>query len=158
MKRVVEQGGLAPGGLNFDAKAPLLNPPPPPAPSLVPRSPLSGRAPPTRPPCASRARAAAATCQVRRESTDVEDLFIGHINGMDNYARGLRAAVRLINDGTLDQMREERYADFSSTAIGKKFSEGKASLAELAAHAATHPEPPQRSAQCLQSSSMLWAG
>ena len=36
------------------------------------------------------------THQVRRESTDPEDLFIGHINGMDNYARGLRAAAALV--------------------------------------------------------------
>merc|ERR1712127_1167849 len=83
MKRVVEQGGLQPGGLNFDAK-------------------------------------------VRRESTDVEDLFIAHINGMDNYARGLRAAAKLIEEGTLDKMRKGRYAGFGDTPIGKKFSAGKA--------------------------------
>lgn len=105
MKRVIEQGGLQPGGLNFDAK-------------------------------------------VRRESTDVEDLFIAHINGMDNYARGLRAAAKMIEEGTLDKMRKGRYAGFEASAIGKKFSAGKASLAELAEHAAANPEPQQRSAQC----------
>ena len=85
---------------------------------------------------------------MRRESTDVEDLFIGHINGMDNYARGLRAAAKMIEDGTLDTMRKGRYAGFGDTAIGKKFSAGKASLADLAKHAAANPEPQQRSAQC----------
>ena len=33
---------------------------------------------------------------MRRESSDPEDLFIGHINGIDNYARGLRAAAALV--------------------------------------------------------------
>ena len=32
----------------------------------------------------------------RRESTDVEDLFIAHISGMDTMARGLRNAAKLI--------------------------------------------------------------
>ncbi len=95
MKRVIEQGGLAPGGLNFDAK-------------------------------------------VRRESTDVEDLFIGHINGMDCYARGLRAAAAMIADGTFDKMRAARYAGFAE-GLGKKFADGQASLAELAAAAAAVP-------------------
>ena len=47
---------------------------------------------------------------MRRESVDVEDLFIGHINGMDCYARGLRAAAKLIADGKIDKMVKERYA------------------------------------------------
>ena len=41
---------------------------------------------------------------MRRESTNEEDLFIGHINGMDNYARGLRAAAEMVGDGTIDAM------------------------------------------------------
>lgn len=32
----------------------------------------------------------------RRESTDVEDLFIAHVSGMDTMARGLRSAAKLI--------------------------------------------------------------
>lgn len=32
----------------------------------------------------------------RRESTDVEDLFIAHIAGMDTIARGLRNAAKII--------------------------------------------------------------
>merc|ERR1719460_2098516 len=81
MKRVVEQDGLQPGGLNFDAK-------------------------------------------IRRESTDIEDLFIGHINGMDCYARGLRAAAKLMADGRLDAIVKERYAGFSDTDIGRRFAGG----------------------------------
>jgi len=104
MKRVIDQKGLEPGGLNFDAK-------------------------------------------VRRESVDVADLFIGHINGMDCYARGLRAAAKMIADGKIDTIVKERYAGFSSTPIGKKLAAGKATLAELAAHAAKAAEPPLVSGQ-----------
>lgn len=32
----------------------------------------------------------------RRESTDVEDLFIAHIGGMDTLARGLRNVAKLL--------------------------------------------------------------
>lgn len=32
----------------------------------------------------------------RRESVDVEDLFIAHILGMDSLARGLRNAAQLV--------------------------------------------------------------
>lgn len=32
----------------------------------------------------------------RRESTDVEDLFIAHVSGMDTLARGLRNVAKLI--------------------------------------------------------------
>jgi len=100
MKTVIEQGGLAPGGLNFDAK-------------------------------------------VRRESTDIEDLFIGHINGMDTMARGLLAAAALIAEGSFDKMKASRYAGFETLPVGKKFAEGKATLGDLAAHAkATKEEPP----------------
>lgn len=37
----------------------------------------------------------------RRESVDVEDLFIAHIVGMDTMARGLRNAQRIIEANTL---------------------------------------------------------
>lgn len=63
---------------------------------------------------------------------------------MDTMARGLRSAARLMKDGTFDQMIAERYKGFSS-GIGKRFAEGKASLADLAAVAekeTKEPPPP----------------
>lgn len=50
----------------------------------------------------------------RRESTDVEDLFIAHIAGMDTLARGLRNAVKLIEDGSLDELVRKRYSSFDT--------------------------------------------
>ena len=83
--------------------------------------------------------------KIRRESTEIEDLFIGHINGMDCYARGLRAAAKLIADGTIDKTVKARYSGFESTKIGKRFASGAAGLAELAAHAKSAAEPQVRS-------------
>lgn len=62
MKIVIEQGGLAPGGLMFD-------------------------------------------CKVRRESTNVRDMFISHIGGMDVFAKGLRNAARIIADNELGKVQ-----------------------------------------------------
>ncbi|KAB2600195.1 xylose isomerase-like [Pyrus ussuriensis x Pyrus communis] len=55
--------------------------------------------------------------KLRRESTDVEDLFIAHISGMDTLARGLRNVVKLIEDGSLHELVRKRYESFD-TEIG----------------------------------------
>ncbi|HMN43225.1 MAG TPA: xylose isomerase [Povalibacter sp.] len=94
---VLEQGGLAPGGLNFDAKA-------------------------------------------RRESVDMEDLFIGHIGGMDGFARGLEVAHALLTKSPLAADRRQRYASFDSVA-GVAFERGELSLEALRNLAAEHGEP-----------------
>jgi len=84
MQVVIEQGGLAPGGLNFDAK-------------------------------------------VRRESTDLEDFFIGHIGAMDTFARGLKAAAALKQDGVYDKWLTERYSSYDN-GFGKLIEDRKASM------------------------------
>jgi len=66
---------------------------------------------------------------------------------MDNYARGLRAAAKMIEDGTLDGMRAKRYAGFETSAIGKKFASGEATLEMMAAHAVKTGEPKHSSGQ-----------
>ncbi|KAH7688713.1 Xylose isomerase protein [Dioscorea alata] len=52
--------------------------------------------------------------KLRRESTDVTDMFIAHISGMDILARGLQNAAKLIEDGTLDELIRKRYKSFDS--------------------------------------------
>ncbi|GAB3094203.1 xylose isomerase [Lysobacter terrae] len=84
---VLRQGGLQPGGLNFDAK-------------------------------------------VRRESTAHTDLFLGHIGGMDAFARGLEVAHALLHESPIEALRKERYASFDEGA-GREFALGKASLSSL---------------------------
>merc|ERR1719218_291697 len=55
MMIIINQGGIAPGGNNFD-------------------------------------------CKLRRESTDLEDMFVAHIGGMDCLARGLRRGCRICEE------------------------------------------------------------
>lgn len=80
----------------------------------------------------------------RRESTDMEDLFIAHIGGMDAFARGLEVAHALLNDSPWEQWRKQRYASFDG-GDGKAFAEGRLGLAELASLAARGREPQQTS-------------
>jgi xylose isomerase len=80
--------------------------------------------------------------KVRRESTDMEDLFIAHIGGMDSFARGLEVAHALLNESPWEQWRSERYASFDSGA-GKDFENGKLSLLDLHGLAGKAGEPKQ---------------
>jgi xylose isomerase len=80
--------------------------------------------------------------KARRESTDMEDLFIAHIGGMDAFARGLEVAHALLTTSPWEQWRKQRYASFDSGA-GKDFAEGRLKLTDLARLAATNGEPKQ---------------
>lgn len=97
MLSVVRNGGLAPGGFNFDAK-------------------------------------------LRRESTDVEDLFLAHISGMDTMARGLRNVAKLVEDGSLAELVRNRYKSFDSE-LGALIEAGKADFETLEKKAMEMGEP-----------------
>ncbi|RED63387.1 xylose isomerase [Cohnella phaseoli] len=72
--------------------------------------------------------------KVRRSSFEDEDLFFAHIAGMDTYARGLKAAAKLIEDRVLDDLVAKRYSSFSE-GIGADIISGKATLKSLEAYA-----------------------
>merc|ERR1712039_961880 len=95
---IVNQGGIAPGGNNFDSK-------------------------------------------LRRESTDLEDMFVAHIGGMDCLARGLRAAVKCKQAGVLDAFIKNRYSSWEEEDLAKKVVNGESSLEELAKFARVKGEP-----------------
>lgn len=103
---VLANGGLAPGGINFDAK-------------------------------------------LRRESTDVEDIVIAHVAGMDALARGLRAAAAIRADGRLKALVDERYASFDS-GLGATIEKGQSSWAELEAWVLAQKEEPPRASGRLE--------
>ncbi len=69
--------------------------------------------------------------KLRRQSIDPEDLFYGHIGGMDTLARGLLNAARMLEDGALAAAVDQRYAGWSG-ALGREILAGEKSLAELA--------------------------
>ncbi len=84
--------------------------------------------------------------KIRRNSTDLKDLFYAHISGMDTFARGFIIADKILQDGTLEQMRKDRYASFDS-GEGKRFENGELSLEDLKKYAASNGEPEMRSGQ-----------
>jgi len=71
--------------------------------------------------------------KVRRESFEPVDLFHAHIGGMDAFARGLKIAAAIGQDGRLANFVRERYASWDS-GIGAKIEAGKISLKEIEAY------------------------
>ena len=98
---ILEAGGFAGGGINFDAKT-------------------------------------------RRNSTDLEDIFLAHIGGMDAFARALIIADNVLQKSPYKKFRRERYASFDS-GKGKDFEDGKLKLEDLREHALSNGEPRQTS-------------
>jgi len=80
--------------------------------------------------------------KTRRSSTDLEDIFIAHITGMDAFARALESAAAILEESPYPQMLKERYASFDS-GKGKEFEEGKMTLEDLVAYAKANGEPAQ---------------
>jgi xylose isomerase len=80
--------------------------------------------------------------KTRRNSTDLEDLFLAHIGGMDAFARSLMIAQDILVDSDYPALRAKRYASFDN-GLGKDFELGKLSLSELHAYTHKHGEPLQ---------------
>ena len=80
--------------------------------------------------------------KTRRNSTDLEDIFIAHIAGMDAMARALESAAQMLEESPYQQMLTQRYASFDE-GEGKAFEEGKMGIEELVAYAKQHGEPAQ---------------
>jgi len=73
--------------------------------------------------------------KVRRQSHETSDLFHAHIGGMDAFALGLEVAAAMHEDGRIQQMLNERYAqrvEFKT-------------LEECEAYVQQHGEPTRRS-------------
>ncbi|MDE6554038.1 MAG: xylose isomerase [Muribaculaceae bacterium] len=82
--------------------------------------------------------------KTRRNSTDLEDIFIAHIAGMDAMARALECAANVLEKSPYKKMLADRYASFDS-GKGKEFEEGKLSLEQLAEIGREINEPAQTS-------------
>lgn len=94
MYEVLENGGIEPGGINFDAK-------------------------------------------VRRTSFEMEDLVLGHIAGMDTFARGLKSAAKLKEKGFFEKIIADRYVGYTE-GVGKRIVEGNEDLESLSEYALAH--------------------
>ena len=80
--------------------------------------------------------------KTRRNSTDLEDLFIAHISAMDVFARALLVSDNIMNHSDYNKMRKERYASFNS-GNGEKFEKGQLTLEDLRDLAIKNGEPKQ---------------
>jgi len=94
---ILEAGGFAGGGINFDAK-------------------------------------------IRRNSTDMADLFYAHIGGIDAFARALIVADEILQKSDYKKIRTERYSSFD-TGSGQAFEDGKLTLEDLREYAIANGEP-----------------
>ena len=79
--------------------------------------------------------------KIRRNSTDLEDVFLAHIGGADTFARGLIIADKIMRESKYNELRENRYSSFDS-GKGKEFEEGKLSFEDLYAIAKENGELP----------------
>ena len=68
--------------------------------------------------------------KIRRNSTDLDDVFHAHIGGADTFARALLIADKIITSSPYDKLRKERYSSFDS-GKGKDFENGKLSMQDL---------------------------
>ncbi len=82
--------------------------------------------------------------KTRRNSTDLEDIFIAHIAAMDAMARALENAAALLEESPIQKMVAERYASFDG-GLGKKFENGELTLEDVYAYGKEVNEPKQTS-------------
>ena len=82
--------------------------------------------------------------KIRRNSTDMEDIFLAHIGGADVFARALLTADKIIKSSAYKTLREQRYASFDS-GNGKSFENGELDFGQLYEIAKENGELPLKS-------------
>lgn len=80
--------------------------------------------------------------KTRRNSTDLEDIFIAHVSGMDVFARALIIADKLLKDSDYLKLRKERYISYDS-GKGAEFEASKLTFEDLRKIAFEAGEPKQ---------------
>jgi len=68
--------------------------------------------------------------KLRRNSTDMEDIFHAHIGGADTFARALITADKIMSSSSYNSLRKKRYSSFDA-GKGKDFEDGKLELSDL---------------------------
>ena len=82
--------------------------------------------------------------KTRRNSTDLEDIFIAHISGMDAMARALENAAAILEESPYKKMLADRYASFDG-GKGKEFENGVLTLEQVYEYGKANGEPKQTS-------------
>ena len=68
--------------------------------------------------------------KIRRNSTDLDDIFHAHIGGADTFARAILTAEKILTQSEFLKLRKDRYNSFDS-GNGKQFESGKLTLENL---------------------------
>jgi xylose isomerase len=79
--------------------------------------------------------------KLRRQSLTPEDLIAAHAGAMDICARGLKAAAAMLEDGTLEAMRAERYAGWQTEAAQKMLGDDLSTIAARVEAEGINPQP-----------------
>ncbi|MFY7889589.1 MAG: xylose isomerase, partial [Spirosomataceae bacterium] len=82
--------------------------------------------------------------KIRRNSTDLNDIFYAHIGGMDTFARSLVIADSILEKSAYKKIRSDRYASFDA-GKGAEFEAGKLTLEDLRTIALADGEPARTS-------------
>lgn len=80
--------------------------------------------------------------KLRRQSIDLQDMFYGHISGVDTLARGLIIASDMIESNRIDSFIKDRYANWK-TGFGKAVMSGEYDLSQAATYALEKELNPQ---------------
>jgi xylose isomerase len=80
--------------------------------------------------------------KLRRQSIDLEDLFYGHIGGVDTLARGLLIAASMVENGYFKSLVEKRYQGWSE-GLGADIMNKKQDFAHISRYALDHALNPQ---------------
>lgn len=68
--------------------------------------------------------------KLRRQSIDIEDMFHGHISGIDTLARCLLIAANMITESKLQNFVIQRYAQWEN-GLGKEIMQGKTDFEKI---------------------------
>lgn len=78
--------------------------------------------------------------KIRRNSTDMDDIFHAHIGGVDAFARALVIADKIITSSPYEELLNNRYSSFE-LGKGNDFEHGKLQLEDLYQIAISQGEP-----------------
>jgi xylose isomerase len=80
--------------------------------------------------------------KTRRSSTDLDDIFIAHVSGMDSFARALIVAADILERSDYRELRKSRYASFDK-GDGASYEQGKLTIEDMRNIALKNGEPKQ---------------
>ncbi len=79
--------------------------------------------------------------KLRRQSLDPSDLVLAHVGAMDVCARGIKAAAKMLEDGGLEQAREERYSKWQEATAQQNLRGGLDACFDYVVNNGISPDP-----------------